>query len=230
MTSKKNRMTALIKENLSQIHKQIEKSAIEWGRDSNDINLIAVSKRQSPERIQGALDAGHRLFGENKVQEALEHWEDIKPLYPDLKLHLIGSLQTNKIKDALRIFDLIETVDREKLARKLGDELKSQNRTIPCFIQVNIGEEEQKSGIVPNELPDFLEFCRHECALDIKGLMCIPPADEPTALYFSLLMKMADMHNLPELSMGMSSDFESAISLGATYIRVGTGIFGKREN
>ena len=219
-----------IEKNLKEIHKQIEKSATEWGRDSSDVNLVAVSKRQPKEKIQSALDTGHRLFGENKVQEAFEHWKDIKPVYPDLKLHLIGPLQTNKIKDALKIFDLIETVDREKLARKLGNELKAQSRILPCFIQVNIGEEEQKSGIAPNELPEFIEFCSNECALDIKGLMCIPPADEPTALYFALLKKMADAHNLPEISMGMSSDFENAIALGATYIRVGTGIFGERES
>jgi len=219
-----------IKENLNQIHEQINQAALKWGRKSSDINLIAVSKRQSQEKIQAALDAGHRLFGENKVQEAILHWRDIKPLYPDLKLHLIGALQTNKIKDALAIFDVIETIDREKLARKLGNELKVQGRSIPCFIQINIGEEEQKSGISPQELPDFLEFCQNDCSLDIRGLMCIPPADEPATMYFALLQKMAHEHNLPELSMGMSSDFEKAISLGATYIRVGTGIFGSRES
>ncbi len=219
----------LIKENLDNIHTQIKEITATWGRASNDINLIAVSKRQPQKKIQDALDAGHRLFGENRVQEAAEHWAELKPQYPDLKLHLIGALQTNKIKDALKIFDVIETIDREKLASKLGAELKSQNRSIPCFIQVNIGEEEQKSGIKPQELPEFLKFCQNDCALDIRGLMCIPPADEPAALYFALLQKMAKEHNLPELSMGMSSDFEKAIPLGATHIRVGTGIFGKRD-
>ncbi len=218
-----------IKENLDHINKQIKQAASPWGRAVSDINLVAVSKRQPMDKIKQALNVGHRLFGENRVQEALEHWAELKPQYPDLKLHLIGALQTNKIKDALKIFDHIETIDREKLARKLSNELKAQNRTIPCFIQVNIGEEEQKSGIMPRELPDFLEFCQNECELDIKGLMCIPPADEPAALYFALLQKMARAHNLPELSMGMSADFEKAIPLGATYIRVGTGIFGERE-
>ena len=217
-----------IKENLTKIHEEIKSTASLWGRQASDINLVAVSKRQPQDKIQAALDAGHRLFGENKVQEAFEHWENIKPLYPDLKLHLIGSLQTNKIKDALNIFDCIETIDRERLALKLGNELKAQGRSISCFIQVNIGEEEQKSGISPQELPDFLKFCQNECGLDIKGFMCIPPADEPAALYFALLQKMASEHNVPELSMGMSSDFERAIPLGATYIRVGTGIFGSR--
>ncbi len=219
----------LIKENLDNTHNQIKEIATYWGRSSNDINLIAVSKRQPPEKIQEALDAGHRLFGENRIQEATEHWAELKLQYPDLKLHLIGALQTNKIKDALKIFDVIETIDRDKLANKLGAELKAQNRTIPCFIQVNIGEEEQKSGIKPQELPDFLKFCQNDCTLNIRGLMCIPPADEPAAIYFALLQKMAKQHNLPELSMGMSSDYEKAIPLGATYIRVGTGIFGKRD-
>ncbi len=218
-----------IKENLTKIHEEIKSTASLWGREFSDVNLIAVSKRQPQDKIQAALDSGHRLFGENKVQEAFQHWKKIKPLYPDLKLHLIGSLQSNKIKDAIEIFDCIETIDREKLALKLGNELKAQNRDMPCFIQVNIGEEEQKSGVLPQELPDFLGFCKNDCALNITGLMCIPPAYEPATFYFALLQKMAREHNLPELSMGMSSDFENAIALGATYIRVGTGIFGLRE-
>ena len=217
-----------IKENITQIHEQVRQTAAQWGRDHNDIHLVAVSKRQTKDKIQAALDAGHRLFGENKVQEALEHWEGIKPQYLDLKLHLIGALQTNKIKDALKIFDCIETIDREKLARKLSTELKAQNRTIPCFIQVNIGEEEQKSGISPQEFPEFLGFCQNDCALDIRGLMCIPPAGEPAAIYFALLQKMAREHGLPNLSMGMSADFKKSIPLGATHIRIGTAIFGDR--
>ncbi len=219
----------LIKENLDNIHSQIKKSASPWGRSSNDINLIAVSKRQPQEKIQIALNAGHRLFGENKVQEASQHWSKLKPLYPDLKLHLIGALQTNKIKYALKIFDVIETIDREKLAIKLGAELKAQSLSIPCFIQVNIGEEIQKSGISPQTLSEFLKFCQNDCNLDIQGLMCIPPENEPTSLYFALLQKLAKDHNLPELSMGMSTDYEKAIALGATYIRIGTGLFGERE-
>ncbi len=217
-----------IRNNIENIYKQIEQACFYWQRDFKDINLVAVSKYQPQDKIQLALDAGQRLFGENRVQEAIKHWKDLKPYYHDLKLHLIGPLQTNKIKDALKIFDCIETIDREKLARKLGEELKSQNRSIPCFIQVNIGEEEQKSGISLSDFPEFLGFCKNDCALDVRGLMCIPPANEPAALYFALLQKMAREHNLPELSMGMSGDFEKAISLGATYIRIGTAIFGKR--
>lgn len=218
-----------VAENLKNIQTKIQKTADQWNRSVDDIHLLAVSKKQSMENIQAAINAGHRAFGENRVQEAQEHWVDLKPGYPNLKLHLIGPLQTNKIKDAIQLFDMIHTVDREKLARKLGDALKEAEKSIPCLIQVNIGEEEQKSGIDPKELPEFLEFCRKDCAIDIRGLMCIPPIDEPTALFFALLQKMAKEHNLPELSMGMSSDFEKAISLGATYIRVGTQIFGERQ-
>ncbi|PCI55432.1 MAG: YggS family pyridoxal phosphate-dependent enzyme [Alphaproteobacteria bacterium] len=219
-----------IKENLEHIQERIAKAAAPWGRAKEDIHLLAVSKRQSIDSIQTALDCGHRQFAENKVQEATQHWAELKPRHPDLQLHLIGPLQTNKIKDALALFDVIHTVDREKLARKLGAALRAENRSIPCFIQVNIGKEDQKSGIAPNDLPAFLKFCQTECALNIQGLMCIPPADEPAALYFALLQKMAKAHGLSELSMGMSADFERAIPLGATYIRVGTGIFGQRES
>lgn len=217
-----------IEENLKNIKATIAKTAGEWKRPAIDINLVAVSKKQPAEKLQAAIDAGHRLFGENRVQEAHEHWAAHKPKYPDLKLHLIGPLQTNKIKDALSIFDVIETVDREKLARKLGAAMTEQGTSIPCFIQVNTGEEDQKAGIVPHDLPEFLKFCTDECGLDIQGLMCIPPINDPPALHFALLQKLAKQQNLPELSMGMSSDFEKAIPLGATYVRVGTGVFGER--
>ena len=219
-----------ISENLQTIHHNIDRAARKWNRSNNDISLVAVSKHQPPEKIQDALNAGHRLFGENRVQEAYEHWEEHKnhKLYKRLKLHLIGPLQTNKIKDAIALFDVIETVDREKLARKLGAALKEADKSLPCFIQVNTGEEEQKSGITPAELPDFLTFCRDECALNIIGLMCIPPIDDPPALHFELLRKLAKENGLSELSMGMSEDYEDAIAHGATYIRVGTNIFGER--
>lgn len=215
-------------ENLKNINETIHETATSWKREPADINLIAVSKRQSQDSIQSAIDAGHRLFGENRVQEAHEHWADIKPSYPDLKLHLIGPLQTNKINEAIKLFDVIQTVDREKFAQKLGTALQNEGKKTPCFIQVNIGEEDQKSGILPQDLPPFLDFCRHDCNLNIQGLMCIPPVDEPAALYFALLQKMAKTHNLEHLSMGMSADYEKAIPLGATYIRVGTAIFGER--
>ena len=218
-----------IKDNLNTIHQTIEKAAKPWGRALDDITLIAVSKRQPQEKILEALETGHRHFGENRVQEAYEHWETIKPTMSDLCLHLIGPLQTNKVKEAVVLFDVIHSVDREKLARKLSDEMRAQDKQIPCFIQVNIGEEEQKSGILPADLPAFLEFCRKDCGMNIIGLMCIPPVDEPAALYFALLKKMAEEHGLSQLSMGMSGDYDKAIPLGATHIRVGTALFGTRK-
>jgi len=216
-------------ENLKVIHETVGKACASWGRVASDVQLVAVSKRQSMERIQEALDAGHRVFGENRVQEAAEHWMEIKPEYPDLKLHLIGPLQTNKVNDALDLFDVIQSVDREKLARKLGSAMDSRGVFLPCFIQVNIGEEDQKSGIAPQDCSDFLVFCRDECGLNIQGLMCIPPVDESEAMYFALLKKMAGQYGLPELSMGMSADYEKAIVLGATYIRLGSAVFGARD-
>lgn len=218
-----------VADNIIQIKDQIEKAVAFGARDAGDIQLVAVSKKQSPARIMEALEAGQRVFGENRVQEAQEHWADLRSDYDDLKLHLIGPLQTNKVKDAVALFDVIETVDREKLARALAKEMAQQGRDLPCFIQVNTGEEEQKAGVLPDCLADFYEFCYGECGLDIRGLMCIPPADEPAALHFALLAKLAGALGLKDLSMGMSSDFEKAVPLGATYVRVGTGVFGERE-
>lgn len=217
-----------VAENLKIIQNKIYKSAERHARDVCSVHLVAVSKVQPDEKIQEALNAGHRLFGENRVQEAQQRWAHRRVLYPDLKLHLIGPLQTNKVKEAVALFDVIETVDREKLVLALGDEMKKQNRFLPCFIQVNTGDEEQKSGIEISALPAFYDFCVRECGLNIIGLMCIPPVDEPPALHFALLKKHADALGLKHLSMGMSSDFEKAIALGATYVRVGTGVFGER--
>ena len=217
-----------ISENIDSIKSKIREAAKETDRNSCDIQLVAVSKKQPHERIQEALDAGHRIFGENRVQEAYGHWEALKPEYPDLTLHLIGPLQTNKVKEAVALFDVIESVDRPKLARALAKEMEKQGRRLPCLIQVNTGEEEQKSGVLPAALPEFLVLCTKECGLDIKGLMCIPPIDEPPALHFALLAKLAAENGLKELSMGMSGDYEKAIPLGATHIRIGTGVFGAR--
>ena len=216
-------------ENIGLIKSQIEDAAGECGRDAGEINLVAVSKKQPDARIQEALDAGHRLFGENRVQEAQSHWADRRASYPDLKLHMIGPLQTNKVKEAVALFDVIETLDREKLARALASEMQKQEKILPCFIQVNTGEEEQKAGIAPADVVDFYEFATGECGLNIIGLMCIPPADEPPALHFALLQKYAGALGVADLSMGMSGDFEKAIPLGATYVRVGTGVFGARD-
>ncbi len=217
-----------ITDNFKDIHHQIRRAERMAGREEGAAKLVAVTKMQSADAIRAALDAGHRLFGENKVQEAQEHWAEIKRTRSDISLHLIGPLQTNKVKEAVALFDCIETLDREKLAQALAEEMKKQGRALPCFIQVNTGEEEQKSGIAPREVKDFLGFCRNECALNVTGLMCIPPQDEPAALHFALLKKIAGELGLEHLSMGMSSDFEKAIALGATHVRIGTALFGAR--
>lgn len=218
-----------IAENIETLHSEIATISKEHGRDPAGVKLIAVSKKQPDARIGEALAAGHRIYGENRVQEAEERWAARRVDYPDLELHLIGPLQTNKVKEAVALFDVIQSVDREKLARALAREMEKQGRRLPCLIQVNTGEEEQKSGIIPADLPDFLTFCRGECGLDITGLMCIPPIDDPPALHFALLNKLAAAHELKELSMGMSGDYRHAVALGATSIRVGTGVFGARQ-
>ncbi len=229
-----------VAENIAAIKAQITQAARECGRRAEDVKLVAVSKKQPGERIAAALDAGHRLFGENRVQEAEERWRKLKALYAEgsppnppvnggeIRLHLIGPLQTNKVKDAVALFDCIETVDREALAEKLAAEMEKQGRRIPCFVQVNSGAEEQKAGVLPEDLPALLDVCGR-LGLPITGLMCIPPLDEPPAMHFALLKKLAARHGLSDLSMGMSADFEKAIALGATYVRIGTGVFGARE-
>jgi pyridoxal phosphate enzyme (YggS family) len=218
-----------VAENLKSVREKIAKVAAQWKRDPAAVHLVAVSKVQPEEKIVEALEAGQRVFGENRVQEAQQRWSARKKEYADLQLHLIGPLQTNKVKEAVRLFDVIETLDREKLARALSEEMKKQNRALPCFIQVNTGDEEQKAGIDIAALGAFYKFCIEECGLNVIGLMCIPPMDEPPALHFALLKKHAGALGLKNLSMGMSSDFEKAIPLGATHVRVGTAIFGERE-
>ncbi len=218
-----------IAENIAAIHENIAAICQEWKRKPFDVTLVAVSKMQPDERIEAALEAGQRVFGENRVQEAQQRWAARRVSYPDLKLHLIGALQTNKAADAVALFDVIETLDREKLALVLSAEMKKQDRHLPCLIQVNTGDEAQKSGIAPGDLPAFLKFCRAECGLNICGLMCIPPVDDPPAFHFAMLKKLADENGLGFLSMGMSADFEKAIPLGATHIRVGSGVFGARH-
>ena len=217
-----------IQDNFTAVKANIEKHAVKAARNIDDINLVAVSKKQSVERIKAALELGHRLFGENRVQDAVDVWTDLKEQYPDTRLHLIGPLQTNKVKDAVALFDVIETVDRPKLVTALAAEMKKQEKDIPCFIQVNTGEEEQKSGVIPAELPALLKLCKAE-KIRVTGLMCIPPQDEPPALHFAFLKQLAEEHGLQQLSMGMSSDFDKAIPLGATYVRVGTALFGTRS-
>ncbi len=190
--------------------------------------LIAVSKRQPQEKIQHAIDVGIRHFVENRIQEAYEHWEKLKPSYPDLVLHLIGPLQSNKAKDAVALFDVIHTVDREKIARILADQMQSQGKNIPCFIQVNTGNEPQKSGVSYDDLDAFYDFCTQKCGLDIIGLMAIPPVSQESAEHFKRLKQAANKLGLDQLSMGMSNDYEQAIACGSSYVRIGSALFGQR--
>ena len=200
------------------------------GREATDITLVAVSKRQSDARIDAALAAGQRVFGENRVQEAQQHWTPRRARHGDLELRLIGPLQTNKAGEAVALFDVIETLDREKLAKALRKAMDEQGRSLRLYVQVNTGEEVQKAGIAPAELPDFLARMREIYRFDIEGLMCIPPVEEPAGLHFALLAKLARENGVPCLSMGMSADYETAIALGATSVRIGTGFFGERED
>ena len=213
--------------NLAATWQNIDVACASAGRDRPV--LVAVSKRQPDDRIDAALAAGHRVFGENRVQEAQQRWSDRRDTIPDLTLHLIGPLQTNKVAEAVALFDVIEIVDRPKLARALAREMAGQDRRLPCYIQVNTGEEPQKSGIMPMEADDFITFCRDECDLMIEGLMCIPPQDEEPAMHFALLRTIAARNGLSGLSMGMSGDFEEAVGFGATSVRVGSAIFGARD-
>ncbi len=216
--------------NLMLINQKIEASLKGTNRQKDDVKLIAVSKVQPVEKIEAALVEGHRLFGENRVQEAALKWPALKIKYPNAKLHLIGPLQTNKVKDAITLFDVIETLDRVKLAEEIKKQSVKKGLDIACYVQVNTGEEQQKAGVFPAEAEEFVRYCQKTVGLNIKGLMCIPPANEEPALHFSLLGEIAGRLKLPILSMGMSDDFETAIAFGATHIRIGSSIFGKREN
>lgn len=194
-----------------------------------DVQLVAVSKTHDADRILPVIQAGHRVFGENRVQEAEGKWPALKEHFQGLKLHLIGPLQSNKAEQAVSLFDVIETVDREKIARTLAKEQKKQNRTLRYYIQINTGLEPQKAGIAPAETTAFVGLCRDELGLDVEGLMCIPPAHENPGPHFALLRKLASENGLGRLSMGMSNDFETAIAFGATSVRVGSALFGVRD-
>jgi pyridoxal phosphate enzyme (YggS family) len=214
--------------NLARTRERIAASAIAVERDPAAVTLIAVSKTQPAARVAMALVAGHRSFGENRVQEAQGKWPSLRAEYPDVALHLIGPLQTNKVKAAVALFDVIQTLDRPKLAHALAAEMQASGRRPPCFVEVNIGEEPQKAGVLPAELPQFLSLCQGELDLPVVGLMCIPPHEEQPAPHFALLAKLAARYRLEQLSMGMSADFEDAVALGATSVRVGTALFGAR--
>jgi hypothetical protein len=197
------------------------------GRPADDATLIAVSKVQPPERVEAVLEQGHRVFGENRVQEAQGRWPDFLDRYEGIRLHLIGPLQTNKARVAVEMFDAIHTVDRPKLARTLARLAEERGECPELFIQVNTGEEPQKAGCLPDDVDAFVAEVRG-MDLPLSGLMCIPPVDEEPSLHFALLARMAERNGLKGLSMGMSADFEKAISFGATHVRVGSAIFGER--
>jgi pyridoxal phosphate enzyme (YggS family) len=214
---------------LGYIRTRMEKARRRFGAPPDAVELVAVSKTFSAEAIEPFLEAGQRVFGENRVQEAKEKWPALRERYPDLQLHLIGPLQTNKAREAVALFDVIETVDRDKLAGILAAEMTRAERRLPCFVQVNIGGEEQKAGIAVAEAVEFVARCRQVHGLDIVGLMCIPPDGQPAGPYFALLSELGRAAGVEKLSMGMSGDFETAIMLGATHMRVGTALFGERR-
>ena len=197
-------------------------------REPADVDLVVVSKTFSPEDIRPVIEAGHRIFGENRVQEAQGKWPALKAEFPDLELHLIGPLQSNKAKEAVALFDVIETIDREKIAAAISIEIAKQGRTPRLYVQVNTGSEAQKAGIDPREAVAFVSRCRDIHGLSIEGLMCIPPLEENPGPHFALLEKLAREAGLDRLSMGMSGDYELAIAFGATSVRVGSAIFGTR--
>lgn len=206
----------------------IARAARDNGRDPASVALVAVSKTQGAEAIRPVLEAGQRLFGENYVQEAKAKWPALKAAFPDAELHMIGPLQSNKAKEAVALFDVIETLDRDSLARELAREMARQGRRPRLLVQVNTGEEPQKGGVMPGEVDGFLAACRERHGLSIEGLMCIPPAEQPPSPHFAFLAQIARHHGLSTLSMGMSGDYEAAIQLGATHVRIGSAIFGAR--
>ncbi len=221
-------MEGIIAANLAAVRGRIEAAARAAGRAPGAVTLVAVSKTHPAEAVREALIEGHRTFGENRVQEAEAKYPALREAFPDLSLHLIGPLQTNKVKDAVDLFDVIESVDRPRLAEALAKEMERSGRRVPCLIEVNTGEEPQKAGILPAAADAFVLECRDRLGLPVAGLMCVPPFDEEPAPHFALLREIARRTGLDLLSMGMSADFETAIRFGATHVRVGTAIFGTR--
>ena len=221
-------MEGVIAANLAAVRERIAAAARAAGRAPESVTLVAVSKTHPAASVRQALMAGHRVFGENRVQEAQAKYPELRGEFPDLALHLIGPLQTNKVRDAVALFDVIESVDRLRLAQALAREIEHSGRRPPCLIEVNTGEEPQKAGIMPADADGFILECRERLELPIIGLMCVPPLDEEPAPHFALLREIARRNDLQVLSMGMSADFEKAIRFGATHVRVGTAIFGAR--
>lgn len=221
-------MSSTPAERLEGVQARITAAVRSAGRNAADVELIAVSKTFEAPGILPVLQAGHRLFGENRVQEAKQKWPALKAQFPDTKLHLVGPLQSNKAKEAVELFDAIHAIDRPKIARAVAAEMTKQAKPLQLFVQVNTGEEPQKAGVPPKEAAAFVAMCRDNLKLDIAGLMCIPPVDEEPAVHFAFLAKLAGELGLNGLSMGMSDDFETAIEFGATHVRVGSAIFGMR--
>jgi len=213
---------------LAQTQAAIARMARDFEREPGSVTLIAVSKTMPEEAILPALEAGQRIFGENYVQEAKAKWPALRERFPDAKVHMIGPLQSNKAREAVELFDAIHSLDRDSLAKELSREIGRLGKAPVLFVQVNTGDEPQKGGVSPGEVDGFLEACRVRHGLVVGGLMCIPPADEPPSPHFALLAKIAARHGLSGLSMGMSADYEAAIQLGATHVRVGSAIFGAR--
>ena len=214
--------------NIAKVKARIAAAAEAAGRPADSVTLVAVPKTFPAEHIRPALVAGHRVFGENRVQESAEKWPGLRADFPDCTLHMIGPLQSNKAREAVALFDVIETVDRPKLAGALRREIDRAGRAPTCYIEVNTGAEPQKAGVMPEDADGFIDRCRNEYALPVKGLMCLPPQGQDPAPHFTLLRDIAERNGLPILSMGMTADFEIAIACGATHVRVGTAIFGQR--
>jgi pyridoxal phosphate enzyme (YggS family) len=215
-------------ERLNAVQHEIAAACRDCARDPATVTLVAISKTFGAAAIEPVIDAGQRVFGENRVQEARAKWPGLKATYPDIELHLVGPLQSNKARDAVALFDAIHSLDRASLAAALAKEIDRQGRQPTLFVEVNTGGEAQKAGVLPQEADAFLDTCRRTHGLTVAGLMCIPPLDEPAAPHFALLAKIADRNGLNRLSMGMSADFPLAIRFGATHVRVGTAIFGER--
>jgi PLP dependent protein len=214
---------------LRAVEREIAAAAAEAGRRADSVTLVAVSKTFSADEIAPILAAGHRVFGENRVQEAALKWPGLKVKFSDIDLHLIGPLQSNKAAEAVALFDVIQTVDRPKIAQALAVEMAKQNRRLQLFVQVNTGEEAQKTGTAPKETAEFVRYCRDELKLEVSGLMCIPPVEDMPAPHFAFLAKLAAACGVKRLSMGMSGDYATAVNLGATHVRVGSAIFGTRD-
>ena len=218
-----------IKANIARLTEELARICKQSDLATRPADIIGVSKGQPVEKIRAALQAGLRRFGENRVQEAKRHWQELRPEFPDVELHLIGPLQSNKAADAVALFDVIQTIDREKIADAIAAECTRQGKAVRCMVQVNTGEEEQKAGVSPAEANALIRYCRDEAKLDLIGLMCVPPVGEHPAPHFGLLYEIAWHNGLSELSMGMSGDYHIAAQLGARYVRIGTKLFGERD-